>query len=612
MIEKINNPEDVKNLNIEQLNVLAKDVRQIILDTVLKNGGHLASSLGAVEVIIAMHYVFNAKYDKFIFDVGHQSYAHKILTGRKEQFSTLRTFGGIAGFPKRDESVYDIVNTGHASTSISIGDGLARAEELNKTSNNIVTLIGDGALTGGLCYEALNDISNIKAKQIIILNDNSMSISKSVGSTADYLLKLHNNTAYRNLKNLTVDVIDDFNLDEVGKVTKFVKKFRNSIKYFIQDGLPFTQYGIKYFGPIDGHDIKKLIEVLELAKKEEDSSAIVHIVTQKGRGYKESEQNPSKYHGYSTSAPSSNTFSNAVGNTLCELAKDDNQIVAVTAAMAEGTGVSKFAEDFSNRFYDVGIAEAHAVSMSAGMAIGGFKPYCVIYSTFIQRAYDQIIHDVALQNLNVKILLDRAGIVPDDGETHQGIFDISFMRPLPNFILLAPKDSVELANAIKWSSHNNAPMVIRYPKGEYPILEAEQKEFALNWQTLTEGNCNIKIVCVGAVMLQQALKAKAILLGKNIEIDVVSARCLKPLDSNFLNTLNNKTVFTLEDNVLEGGFGSSVLEYCAGKNIKCKVCNFAIENGIVPTGKVPQLLKFLNLDAESIALRIEEFLKRNN
>ncbi len=605
LLKEINKPQDIKNMNISELYVLAKEIRQKILNTVMETGGHLASSLGAVEIILAMHYCFDCPNDKFVFDVGHQCYAHKLLTGRYEQFDTLRKLGGIAGFPKINESIYDAANTGHSSTSISLACGLSRALWQNNSPNITISVIGDGALTGGLAYEALNDCINLKKKQIIILNDNSMSISENVGSTAKYLLKLHTSNSYNKLKAKAFNIVRGFRIDNTDSAMRFLYKAKNSVKYFLQGGMPFEQFGIRYFGPIDGHDLEDLINVLEVAKKESES-CIIHVVTKKGYGFKEAEDNPAKYHGYSPSKPNADDipkvcFSDAFGESMKSIASINDKVYAVTAAMREGTGLLGYSEMFPQRFCDVGIAEGHAATMCAGLALGGFKPYFAVYSSFLQRAYDNVIHDICLQNLPVTLCIDRAGIVPNDGETHQGIYDVNFLRLVPNMTIVAPKNVEELDLALKWSLDFNYPLAIRYPKG-YITENSDVKPVELGkWDIIKTGDSPLVILAAGALMVEQAIIAARLLETQGICAEVVNCRFIKPMDKEYLLSLANKLVVTVEDNQLSGGFGSGVLEFLSDNAVNSKVIRLAINEEFLTHGSTKELLKMTGLDAESIA-----------
>lgn len=561
ILDTVNYPKDLKKLPPGSLGVLCSEIRQLILDTVLERGGHLSSNLGAVEAVVALHYVFDAPKDKIIFDVGHQCYAHKILTGRKDAFRTLRSDGGISGFPKRKESVYDVADTGHASTSISLACGLARA---CNDGEQIISFIGDGAMTGGLAYEALSDLACSGKKQIIILNDNEMSISKNVGLISGYLERLKRE-----------------------RVTR-----------------PFALFNLRYIGTVDGHDLKSLIKAFNKAKKSSDS-VIVHILTKKGKGYPEAESDPEKYHGYSTSEQKYPTFSQIAGEELCKLAEKDKDVFAVTAAMASGTGLDAFEKRFPDRFVDVGIAEAHATCMCAGLALGGKKPYFAVYSTFLQRAYDQLVHDVCLNSLPVTFCVDRCGIVAGDGATHQGVFDISFLRALPDMTIFAPKDGKELKAVLKWSLSYDKPLAIRYPKGEdsekYDVHTAIA---AGKWEYLTADDADNVILATGAVCVANAVKAAAILKEKGIKISVVNARFIKPFDRDILDGIAGKKIFTLEDGVRTGGFGEGVAAYYAEKGVKADVCVMAFDEKPYPHGSIEHILAVTGTDAVGIADKI--------
>lgn len=607
ILSDINSPKDIKKMNMVDLKILAKEIRQVILDTVLTNGGHLASSLGVVEVIIAMHYVFDAPFDKLIFDVGHQCLAHKLLTGRYKNIDSLRKMGGLSGFPKRDESVYDTLNTGHSSTSLSVACGISRALELDKSNNIAVSLIGDGALTGGLAYEALNDCDEIKHKQVVILNDNSMSISPNVGGTAKYLLKLHGNNVYQKIKNGALSVVKDLKVTD--KSVKLLYNLKNSIKYLLQGGMPFEQFGLRYFGPINGHNLDDLIKAFTIAKKDEDS-VIIHVVTKKGKGYLEAEENPSKYHGYSPKSGSApcESFSNAFGGAMVELAKKNNKIFAITAAMVEGVGLLEYSNLFPERFADVGIAEAHATTTAVGLAISGYKPYFAVYSSFLQRAFDQIIHDVCLQNLPVTFCIDRAGIVPSDGETHQGVYDTNFLRLIPNMTIVNPKSCEELKKVMDWSEKFNSPLAIRYPKGSVNYNDSISDISLGVWEVLKDNKSDVVVLATGAKMVEVALQAYQILLDDDVKIDIVNALFVKPLDETYLKSLSGKKVITLEDNMYAGGFGSAVLEFVNRHSLKLNLEVMAIDNIILEHASVKELQKIASLDANAVVLRVKKLL----
>lgn len=612
ILDKITQPADIKRLNIEELKVLARELRQTILDTVINNGGHLASSLGVVEIVIAMHYVFDAPADKLIFDVGHQCYAHKLLTGRYAQFSTLRQKGGLSGFPKRCESQYDTLDSGHSATSISAACGITRAMKADNDEHIAVSLIGDGALTGGMAYEALNDSDEIGKPQIIILNDNSMSISDNVGSTAHYLLRLHASGTYRRAKSAAHKMVDALNVDKDNFAMRIARSAKNSLKYFIQGGMPFEQFGLRYFGPIDGHDLKELIEAFEIAKNDK-KSVLIHVITTKGKGYKEAELNPQKYHGYGKSSGNGlKSFSSSFGESMIKLARADEKVYAVTAAMADGVGLMNYAAEFSDRFADVGIAEQHAVTMSAGLAIMGYKPYFAVYSSFLQRACDQIIHDVALQNLPVTLCIDRAGLVPGDGETHQGIYDVAILRVIPDMTIVAPRNNTELDKIMHWSLNYGHPLAIRYPKGGFPDGECAEIKLG-KWEVLKKELSSQApvILATGASMVNNALRSAKILNNKGIATEVVNARFVKPLDFGYLDSISDRKIITIEDNLIAGGFGSAVSEYYASKGIRADIMIIGIDNDPLEHATVEELQAKLGLDADSIAARIAASLSKN-
>lgn len=601
-LDKIKSPSDIKKLNVDELKLLAKELRQVILDTVLSNGGHLASSLGVVEIIIAMHYVFDAPEDKLIFDVGHQCYAHKLLTGRYKDFGTLRKMGGLSGFPKRKESEYDALDTGHSATSLSAACGITRALKLNEDPHLAVSLIGDGALTGGMAYEALNDADEIGKKQIIILNDNSMSITENVGSTSRYLLKLHGNHVYRRAKSLALRLVGDNAEEKSSILFKLMYSAKQSLKYFIQGGMPFEQFGARYFGPIDGHDIEQLIYTLRLAKEENCIEPIlIHAITVKGKGYLEAEANPQKYHGYGKGG-SGTSMSTVFGETLEGLADADKRIYAVTAAMTDGVGLIDYQKKFPDRFADVGIAEQHAMTMSAGLALTGYKPYFAVYSSFLQRAYDQLVHDVCLQDLPVTICVDRAGVVPSDGETHQGIYDVAILRVIPNMTIANAANSEDLKGLLKWSAGFTHPLAIRYAKGAYESEFLPKTDIELGkWSKLNDCDSNVILLATGAPMVKNALEAAAkIKANKGKNIGVVNARFIKPLDIEMLKSFDGKTLVTLEDNLIAGGFGSAVIECVNAYGINAKVHLLGIDNNELQHASIDELQRLSGIDVESI------------
>ncbi len=583
MLEQINGVQDLKKLDIAQKKKLADEIRDYILETISTNGGHLASNLGVVELTIALHSVFNVPEDKIIWDVGHQTYTHKILTGRKEQFKKIRTKEGIAGFPKINESEADCFNTGHSSTSISVALGMARARDLKKQKNNIIAVIGDGALTGGMALEALNDAGSSNSKIIVILNDNEMSISKNVGGVNMLLSKLRTKKLYSRT-NIKLKAI----IGKIPKVgpffVKVVQRIKRGVKQLIIPKMYFEDIGFTYLGPVDGHDIEKLESILELSKQV-DKPVLIHVLTKKGKGYKIAEQNPDKFHAtgsFDLKTGKSKTqkakdYSKVFGDKLIKLAEKNDKIVAITAAMKDGTGLKEFSHRFPTRFFDVGIAEQHALGLAAGLAKEGMIPVVPIYASFYQRAYDQVIHDICLQNLPVVMCVDRAGLVGADGETHHGAFDMSFFKIIPNLTILAPKDFKELEQMLKFAVNLGTPVVIRYPRGkESEEAFTKHDEVMLGKAEVLQEGKDITIIGIGKTV-SSAMELAQKLKEENIQAEVINARFLKPFDKETVRKSISKTrdVITLEDNCLIGGLGSEVKELIAENssmqdiNIEC-------------------------------------------
>ena len=571
MLEKINGVEDVKKLNIKEKASLAEEIREYILQTVSENGGHLASNLGVVELTIALHSIFDVPHDKIIWDVGHQTYTHKILTGRKEEFKNIRTKNGIAGFPKTCESEMDCFNTGHSSTSISVALGMSRARDIRKERNNVIAVIGDGALTGGMALEALNDAGSSKSKITVILNDNEMSISKNVGGVNMLLSKLRAKRLYSRTNVKAKKIINK--IPKIGPFfVKLVQRIKRGIKQLIIPKMYFEDIGFTYLGPVDGHDIEKLESILKLSKQVENP-VLIHVITKKGKGYKIAEQNPDKYHATGpfdiktgkTKKAKEKDYSKAFGDKLIKLAEKNEKIVAVTAAMKDGTGLKEFSQKFPKRFFDVGIAEQHALGLAAGLAKDGMIPIVPIYGSFYQRAYDQVIHDICLQNLPVVMCVDRAGLVGADGETHHGAFDMSFFKIIPNITILAPKDFKELEKMLKFAVNLGKPVVIRYPRGGEAKQEFKKyEEIEIGKAEVLQEGKDITIIGIGktvasAIELAQKLKEE------KIEAEVINARFLKPFDKETIKKSIMKTqkVITLEDNTIIGGLGSEVKEIIA-------------------------------------------------
>lgn len=609
MLEQIDSPYDLREFDKKYYPLLCEEIRQFLIENVSKTGGHLASNLGIVELTVALHYVFNSPLDKIIWDVGHQCYVHKILTGRKEQFSTLRKFNGLSGYTKRTESVHDIFGAGHSSTSVSAALGIAKARDLKGEKFSVVAVIGDGALTGGMAFEALNNAGRSKTDLIVVLNHNEMSISENVGSLSLYLSKLRTDPTYNKLKQ---DIDNLLNIvPPIGKsLHKYIERIKDSVKQLVVSGMFFEEMGFKYLGPIDGHDVDSLIEVLERAKKIK-GPILVHVITKKGKGYKFAEKFPDKFH---SAAPfdiqtgkfaneGQATYSDVFGKTLTQMALEDDKIVAITAAMPEGTGLIHFAKLIPERFFDVGIAEQHATTFAAGMSAQGYKPYFAVYSTFLQRAYDQLIHDVCIQKLPVVFAIDRAGIVGEDGETHQGVFDISYLRPIPNIAIMSPKDANELVEMVKLSRNLEFPVAIRYPRGkagEFNITRECSIEFG-KAELISEGT-EIAIFALGR-MVGKVLEAKSILNAFDLQPFIVNLRFVKPLDEELILNISNKVRFivTVEDNVVAGGVGSAILELLSFNGVYKPVLRLGFPDKFIEHGDVESLFKKYNLDAESIA-----------
>ncbi|GAA0124732.1 MULTISPECIES: 1-deoxy-D-xylulose-5-phosphate synthase [Clostridium] len=602
----------IRYMDLNELNEFASEIRQFLIEKVSVTGGHLASNLGIVELTISLFNVFDFNKDKIVWDVGHQSYVHKVLTGRKEMFGTLRQFDGLSGFPKRDESQYDFFNTGHSSTSISAALGMARARDLKKQDSSIIAVIGDGALTGGMAMEALNDVGDNKSKLIIILNDNEMSISKNVGGVSSYLSEIRLDSGYNKLKTGVTTKLEK--IPTVGKgMVNSIHKIKGGIKQIFVPGMFFEDMGIKYLGPIDGHNIKEMSKVLKMAKNF-NGPVIIHTITKKGKGYPFAEKAPHKFHGVGPfnscngkiNGSSGKSYSAAFGDEMINIAKDNPDVVAITAAMPEGTGLGGFAKQFPQRFFDVGIAEQHAVTMAAGMAVSGLKPVFAVYSTFLQRGYDQVLHDVALQNLPVVFAIDRAGIVGQDGETHQGIFDLSYLSHIPNMTIVSPKCVDELNVMLNFAVTANYPVAIRYPRGGdmanvhlSPIKNMEKGK----WEVLQGIKGKIAILATGK-MVQHAIIAKEQLLQNNIDCTVINSCFIKPIDTNLIDKLINdgiNMVVTVEDNIINGGLGDLVLQYINKKNYNStKVINLGFDDEFIPHGSVDMLYKTYGLDPKGI------------
>ncbi|TMQ55899.1 MAG: 1-deoxy-D-xylulose-5-phosphate synthase [Candidatus Eisenbacteria bacterium] len=619
-LDSIRTPDDLKRLPPEALAELAEEMRERIVQVVSANGGHLAPSLGTVELTVALHSVFDTPRDILIWDVGHQSYGHKILTGRNDRFDTIRQENGLSGFPRRMESEYDPFGTAHASTAISAALGFACARDLKREQHKVIAVVGDGALTGGLAFEGLNQAGVVATDLLVVLNDNSMSISPNVGAIARYLTRITSAPVYRRLETDVWELLGK--VPAGGKARTLVRRIKESMKNLVLPNILFEEFGFKYYGPIDGHDLPTLIEVLKQLK-EIKGPVILHTLTRKGKGYKFAEEDARKYHGVSsfdkltgTSAkkPSAPTYTEVYGQTLAELAAKDPTIVAITAAMPDGTGLAKFATAYPERFHDVGIAEQHGTCFSAGLAAAGAKPFATIYSTFLQRAYDQIIHDVAVQKLPVRFALDRAGLVGEDGATHHGVFDISYMRCLPGFVLMAPKDENEFRHMLAtMSAYGEGPIAVRYPRGSglgVPI-DAEPRPLPIGVGELLEPGEDLVLVAYGT-MVAAARSAARKLMESGIRAAVINARFAKPLDERLIGDWARRTgrIVTLEEGALPGGFGDAVLELLTriGKPEIRARC-FGVPDRFFDHGTRDSLLRHAGLDADSIAREVERWLK---
>ena len=607
ILNRINNNRDLKKLNYKEKIELANEIRKYLIETISKTGGHLASNLGVVELTIALESVFDLTKDKIIWDVGHQSYVHKIINGRREKLKKIRQFGHISGFPKTKESDTDCFNTGHSSTSISAALGMAIARDIKKEDYNIISVIGDGALTGGMALEALNHVGSIKKKMIIILNDNEMSISKNISGMNELLTNLRLKKRYRKSNNKLKKIISAVPL--IGQyLTYIIKKIKKTLKQLFIPGMYFEEIGLKYIGPIDGHNIEELETIFRKAKNI-DEPVLIHVITKKGKGYKFAEESPEQYHGVSPFnidtgvVPGNNkTYSEVFGNKLCELAKENKSIVAITAAMKDGTGLSKFSEMFKERFYDVGIAEQHALTLAAGIAKNGMIPVVSIYSSFYQRGFDQVIHDICTQNLHVVMCVDRAGCVGSDGETHQGLFDLSFFKIIPNIVILAPKNFKELELMLEYAIKIKKPIVIRYPRGgeKKNYFTTTPIKFA-TLEKLKDGK-DISIIAIGN-MVSRAMDVATILEKQNIMCDVINIRFLKPIDEVAIleSIKKTKKIITIEDNTIIGGLSSSIKELIVNNNLNnIKIKSYAYPDKFIEHGTVDELEKKYKLDIQSI------------
>ena len=615
VLEKIHKENDIKNLSPEELTMLADEIRQFLIEKISVTGGHLASNLGVVELTMALHLVFDLPQDKLIWDVGHQAYTHKLLTGRKAGFDELRKYGGMSGFPKRKESECDAFDTGHSSTSISAGLGYVAARELQGGTHSVVSIIGDGSMTGGMAYEALNNASRLKSNFIIVLNDNNMSISENVGGMSQYLNGLRTAQAYTGLKKGVEDTLKKIP-GKGDRIIYHMKRIKSGIKQLFVPGMFFEDMGITYLGPVDGHDIHKLTRILNEAKRV-DHAVLVHVMTKKGKGYVPAEENPSRFHGTgpfdipsgtAVGKKATDSYTDVFSKVLADIGKQDEKVVAITAAMADGTGLARFAKMFPQRFFDVGIAEEHAMTFAAGLAAGGMKPVFAVYSSFLQRAFDQTIHDVCLQNLPVFIAVDRAGLVGSDGETHQGVFDLSFLLEIPNLTVMSPKNRWEMADMVRFAVDFPYPVALRYPRGEaYEGLKEFRTPILYGKSEVICRESGIAILFIGHMSELGESVWKA-MKEAGYRCSLINARFAKPLDTEMIRDLcrDHQLIVTIEENVLAGGFGEQVVQYVMQSGEKTRVRTIGISDDYVEHGNVEVLRKEVGLDQETIVAQIKE------
>ena len=616
LLEQIQQANDIKKINPKDYPLLAEEIRQFLIEKISVTGGHLGSNLGAVELTMAMHIALNLPEDKIVWDVGHQSYTHKLLTGRREGFDHLRKYGGMSGFPKRKESDCDSFDTGHSSTSISAGLGLVRARDIQGKTNTVVSVIGDGALTGGMAYEALNNAARMETNFIIILNDNNMSISENVGGVSKYLNNIRTSNAYLDIKDNIYDALRNTRYGD-GVVTG-VRRAKNSLKQLVIPGMWFEDMGITYLGPVDGHDVNGLVRVIREAKRRKNC-VLIHVLTQKGKGYGPAEKHPARFHGaepfdIETGIPSHPrtvaNYTDVFSTVMCKLGQRDERVVAITAAMPDGTGLKRFRNMYPDRFFDVGIAEEHAVTFAAGLAAGGMKPIVAVYSSFLQRAYDQILHDVCIQNLPVVFAIDRAGLVGSDGETHQGIFDYTYLSGIPNMHICAPKNKWELSDMMKFAVALEAPIAVRYPRGTaYAGLAEYRAPIELGKAEWIVREGGIALFAVGS-MVKTAEEVQALLHEKGYRASIINARFIKPIDEEAVLSAceDHDMIVTMEENVLSGGFGEKVLTCLNDHDRQIKCVMAGIPDAYVEHGNVDLLKKEIGLDAVSITEKILEKL----
>ena len=615
LLEKINEPNDIKKLETSDYDVLAKEIREFLIQKISVTGGHLGSNLGTVELTMALHLSMDLPEDKIVWDVGHQSYTHKLLTGRREGFDNLRKHGGMSGFPKRKESQCDAFDTGHSSTSISAALGLAKARDIQKKENTIVAVIGDGSLTGGMAYEALNNASSLDTNFIIVLNDNNMSIAENVGGVSKYLNDIRTADKYLNLKEGVYNTLKG--MPKGDAMVRGIRRAKSSVKHLMIQGMFFEDMGITYLGPVDGHDIPAMLRVLQEAKRVK-GAVLVHVKTKKGKGYGPAERHPARFHGaepfdIETGIPSNPrdkaNYTDVFATVMMKLGQRDEKVVAITAAMPDGTGLKRFKNAYPDRFFDVGIAEEHAVTFAAGLAAGGMKPIVAVYSSFLQRAYDQILHDVCIQNLPVVFAIDRAGLVGSDGETHQGIFDLSYLSSIPNMHIMAPKNKWELSDMLKFALNFGAPIAIRYPRGEaYDGLKEYRNPIEYGKAEWIYEEEEIAILAVGS-MLKTGLQVYEKLKDEGYRCSLCNARFVKPIDTDMVDkAAKHKVIVTLEENVLSGGFGEKVCDYMKENDYTSTLIKVGIPDEYVEHGNVDQLRKDIHMDADSIIDKIKKAL----
>ena len=613
MLERIQKENDIKQLNPEELEILAEEIREFLIEKISKTGGHVASNLGVVELTMAMHLVFDLPKDKIIWDVGHQSYTHKLLTGRRDGFDTLRQFGGMSGFPKRNESECDAFETGHSTTSISAGVGYVAARDMLGEDYSVISVIGDGSFTGGMAYEALNNAANLNTNFIVVLNDNEMSISRNVGGMSQYLNRLRTADVYTGLKKGVTKTLKQVPL--VGdQMIKQIRKTKSSIKQLVVPGMFFEDMGLTYLGPIDGHNLSMLRKSLREAKKI-DGPVLLHVLTKKGKGYKPAEENPGKFHGVSPfdietgdalSKKTKDTYTDVFGKVMCDEARKNPKLAAITAAMEDGTGLHRFARMYPKQFFDVGIAEEHAVTFAGGLAAGGVKPVFAVYSSFLQRGYDQLVHDIGMQKLPVVFAIDRAGLVGNDGETHQGVFDVSFLNTIPNMTVMAPKHKWELADMLRFAIEHDGPIALRYPRGTaYDGFQEHRAPVVYGKSEIISEGKDIAILSVGH-MFEEAVKVSANLTDLVFDHSLVNARFVKPIDEAMIDELvkEHKLIVTIEENVQTGGYGEKVLEYVSRKGYDVKVLILALPDQYIEHGNISVLRKEIGIDSQSMTERI--------